>query len=150
MAFEIFSRKIQRGGPPSVTFTTLGRLSFNMTATAQFEKNAVENVLLLWDKEKRLIGVRPITKKDLRAYKVHYGKKGNGCGFSAKTFLRYIGYNEGNTRSTPARWNEQEEMFIIEVPGEYLRKSGEQPITPAPRKVRRKRLLRTIEEKEGN
>ena len=138
MAFEIFSRKIQRGGGPSVSFTTLGRLSFNKSATAQFEKNAVENVLLMWDKEKRLIGIRPITKKDPRAYKVHYGKKGNGCGFSASTFLRYIGYIEGDSRSALARWDEQEAMFLVEVPEQYLKGDKQEGLAPVVRE-RKKR-----------
>lgn len=129
MAFEIFTRKIQRGGSPSVSFTILGRLGFNKSATAVFEKNAVENVLLLWDAEKQLIGIRPITKKDPRAYKVHYGKKGNGCGFSAVTFLKHIGYfKEGESQTLPAKWDEHEEMFLIEVPEQLLRKEREQPI----------------------
>lgn len=123
MAFEIFSRKVQWGGTPSVTFTKNGRFAFNKAATAQFEKNAIENVLLLWDAERNLVGVRPITKKDSRAYKVHMGKKGNGCGFSATTFLRHIGYDISQSKSMPAKWDETEEMFLIEVPKEYLKKS---------------------------
>ena len=129
MGFEIYSRRIQRGGSPSVSFTTLGRLGFNKSATTVLEKNAVENVLLLWDAEKRLIGIRPITKKDIRAYKIHYGKKGNGCGFSAVTFLRHIGYSkEGEAHTLPAKWDEHEEMFVIEVPEQLLRKEREQSI----------------------
>jgi len=121
MGFEIFSRKVQWKGSPSVTFTKLGRFAFNKAATAQFEKNAIENVLLLWDAEKRIVGVRHITKKDMRAYKVHSGKGGNGCGFSASTFLRYIGYDVSQSRSMPAKWDETEETFLIEVPEEYLK-----------------------------
>jgi hypothetical protein len=130
MAFEIFSRKVNRGGSPSVSFTTLGRIAFNKSATTQFEKDAVENVLLMWDESKRTVGIRPITKKDQRAYKVHYGKKGNGCGFSASTFLRYIGYNISETRSIPAKWDVQEGMFLIEVPEEYLQKTRQNHLTP--------------------
>ena len=138
MAFEIFSRKIQRGGGPSLSFTKLGRFSFNKSATTQFEKNAVENVLLMWDQEKRLIGIRPITKKDPRAYKVHYGKKGNGCGFSASTFLKYIGYKETDSQSVAARWDEQEEMFLVEVPEQYLKGDKEEMLPPVIRE-RKKR-----------
>ena len=126
MAFEIFSRKTQWGGEPTVTFTTLGRFAFNKSATVIFEKHAVENIILMWDKEKRLIGVRPINKKDPRSYKIHYGKRGNGCGFSASTFLKYIGYSEAETHSIPARWDEQEAMFIIEVPEQYLKEDKQQ------------------------
>jgi hypothetical protein len=141
MGFEIFSRKIQRGGGPSLSFTKLGRFAFNKSATTQFENNAVENVLLMWDNEKRLIGIRPITKKDPRAYKVHYGKKGNGCGFSATTFLKYIGYKEKETQTVSARWDEQEAMFVVEVPEQFLGKEKGEPLPLSQRKGRKIRLI---------
>jgi hypothetical protein len=124
MGFEIFNRKVQWGGSPAVAFTKLGRFAFNKAASGQLEKAAVENVLLMWDKEQRLIGVRPITKKDNRAYKLHWGKRGDGCGFSAATFLKYIGYDTSETRSLPAQWDEQEQIYKIEVPEVYLRKGS--------------------------
>jgi len=124
MSFEIFSRKATYRGVPSVTFTKTGRMAFNKAATAIFEKNAVENVLLLWDKDKRLIGVRPITKKDNRAYFVSAGTRKSGCGFTAMTFVKYIGLDISSSRAFPTRWDELEEMFLIEVPEEYLNKDG--------------------------
>lgn len=120
MALEIFNRKIRLTGEPAVTFTNTGRFAFNKSATAYFEERAVEFVLLLWDPDNNQVGVRPITKKDNRAYKIHFGIKGNGAGFSATTFLKYIGYDITKTNSMPAKWNEKEEMFLIEVPKEYL------------------------------
>lgn len=138
MGFEIFSRKIQRSGSPSVSFNKLGRMSFNKAATTQFEKDAVENALLMWDVEKRLVGIRPITKKDSRAYRVHYGKKGNGCSFAASTFLRFIGYKEVETKSMPARWDEQQEMFLIEVPEQYLEGGKQEIVHPVVRERKRR------------
>lgn len=141
MAFEIFSRKVQWQGSPSVTFNKLGRFAFNKAATAKFEKDAIENVLLLWDAEKQIVGVRPITKKDPRAYKVHMGTKGNGCGFSASTFLRYIGIDLSESRSMPAKWDDGEEMFLIEVPEEYFGKKQALPLPPPSPLIRRRRLF---------
>lgn len=120
MAFEVFTRKVQYGGIPSITFTTNGRFAFNKAATAYFEKNAIEFVLLMWDAEKKLIGVKPISKKDSRSYKIRMGVKGNGCGFSAMTFLKHIGYDVSKTSSIPVKWIEDEGIFVIEVPEEFL------------------------------
>ena len=145
MPFEIFSRKIQWKGSPSVTFSTLGRFAFNKAATAQFEKNAVENVLLLWDAEKRLVGVRPITKKDPRAYKLHMGKRGNGSGFSATTFMKFIEFDTSQSRSMPTKWEEGQEMFIIEIPEEYLKKDKHAPnLVPGGGKKKLIRETRTL------
>jgi hypothetical protein len=128
MAWEIFTRKVRRSGSPAITFNKLGRISLNKTATATLEKDAVEFVLLLWDAAKRQVAVRPITKKDQRAYRLAYGKKGNGAGFSAKTFMDYIGYDYSESRSTPVRWDEGESMFIAELPQEFIGKSHQQSL----------------------
>lgn len=124
MSFEIFSRKVQWKGSPAISLTKMGLFSFNKTASTRFQKEAVENILLLWDKEKRLIGVRPITKKDNRAYKLYWSKRGDGCSFSALTFLKFIGFDISETRSMPILWDEQEGIFKIEIPEEYFKKEG--------------------------
>lgn len=128
MAWEIFERKVRRSGSPALTFNRLGRMSLNKTATGLLEKEAVEFVLVLWDASKRQIGIRPITKKDPRAYRLAYGTKGNGAGFSAKTFMDHIGYDYKESRSIPVRWDDGESMFIGEVPSEYLQQNRQQPL----------------------
>ncbi len=82
----------------------------------------------MWDASKRQVGVKPITKKDQRAYKLAYGKKGNGAGFSAKTFMDYVGYDYKESRSFSVRWDEGESMFIGEIPAEYLQLQQQQPL----------------------
>ncbi len=128
MAWEIFTRKTRRSGTPSITFNKLGRIALNKTATAILEKDAVEYVLLLWDASKRQVGVRPITKKDQRAYTLAYGKKGNGAGFSAKTFMDYIGYDYAESRQYPAKWDEAEATFVAEIPAEHLQGRQQQSL----------------------
>lgn len=116
MAFEIFTRKVTRSITPSITLSKLGRIALNKSATTVLEKNAVEFVLLLWDGESRVIGIRPITKKDSRAYPVKYGSKGNGAGFSAKTFLDFINVDYSESRVLPASWEADGSMLTAEVP----------------------------------
>ncbi len=120
MGYEIFTRKIRKLATPAVTITKLGRISFNKSATRPLEAQAVENVLLLWDADKQQIAVRPITKKDSRSYKLSYGAKGNGAGFSAKTFLDYIGLDYSTSRTVLIEWNDSESMFEGKVPEEYF------------------------------
>jgi hypothetical protein len=137
MPFEIFSRKVVRRGSPSVTATKLGRMAINKAATAYLEKYAVEFVLLMWDADLRKIGVRPISKKDPRAYKVTYGDKGNGAGFSAKTFFDYIGLDYSMSRVFPATWNTEQEILELDVPEEFLKTSAQQKLLemgPVPQK----------------
>jgi hypothetical protein len=121
MPFEVFSRKTSRVGTPMMTFTTLGRMALNKAATRFLEKDAVEFVVLLWDKDTRRVGIRPLTKRDPRAYRVAYGKKGNGAGFSAKTFFDYIDYDYSVSRSFPVEWNDKEGQLEAGIPVEHFK-----------------------------
>lgn len=135
MPFEVFSRKVSRVGTPMMTFTTLGRIALNKSATRVLEKDAVEFVVLLWDRDSRRVGIRPLTKRDPRAYRVGYGKKGNGAGFSAKTFLDYIEYDFSVSRSFPAEWNDKEGQLEAQIPSEHFKDTRQQRLLPvdAPR-----------------
>lgn len=125
--FEVFSRRIERGRGPSVTLTKMGRFNFNKSAFALFKEKAVEKVLLMWDGKRKLIGLRPIVKNDARAYKMRYAKRKDWCGFSSATFFKYIGYKEEESRTLPVKWDEEKEIFVVEVPEEFLRKERKQP-----------------------
>lgn len=126
MPYEIFTRKVRRMGTPSVTFNKMGRLQFNKAATAKFEKEAVEYVLLLWDAQQNRVGVRLITKRDPRAYKLAYGVKGNGVGFSAKTFFDYIGLDYNETKTVPVEFGEGEILLEFQIPDDYFTKRKQQ------------------------
>jgi hypothetical protein len=116
--YEIFEKTVRRDTEPRVTISTLGRIQFNATASRVLDKNAVETVLLLWDKDARKIGIKSITKKDDRAYKVRYAKKGKGAGFASKTFLDWIKHDYSESKSYPCVWNEAESTFEISLPNE--------------------------------
>jgi|ERR1051325_880560 hypothetical protein len=130
MAYEIFTRKVTRSGAPTIAFNTLGRISLNQSATRQFLKEAVEWVLLLWDRQARKVALRPITKKDARAYRVSYYKKSNGCGFSAKTFFDHIGIDYSASFTVAAEWNEEEGILEATLPEEKLKDERQQKLMP--------------------
>ena len=121
MGYEVFSRKTSRAGTPMLTISKLGRISFNKHATNRLSKDVVEFVILLWDKEARRIAIRPISKKEPRAYRVTYGIKGNGAGFSAKTFFDFIEYDYTESRSFPVEWNDQENMYETKISAEHFK-----------------------------
>ena len=118
MGYEIYEKVVTRNTSPSIAISKLGRLSFNSASAAILTKNAVEHVLLMWDKDARRIAIRSIARKDPRAYVVRYGKKNKLAGFAAKTFLNYIHFDFSTTWSGGCSWNEKENMFEIELPAE--------------------------------
>jgi len=121
------------------TFTMLGRISLNKAATRILEKDAVEFVILLWDRDAKRMGIRPITKKDPRSYRVSYGKNGNGAGFSAKTFFDFIDYDYSVTRSFPVEWNDKENMFEGQIPPEHLKDPRQQKLLNVEDALKQKR-----------
>jgi len=118
--FEVFDRKVTRRIEPTVTLTTLGRIAMNTGAASILHKAAAEFVLLLWDSDTSKIGIKVIGKKELRSYVLHFGKNGNGAGFSAMTFLNFIKYDFSESRAFPLQWDESGNMFVFSIPPEYL------------------------------
>ena len=129
MPYEIFQRKTTRLTSPAVSLTTAGRLALNATAARLFQKNAVEFVLLLWDKEQRKVGIRPIGKRDQRSFKVTYSKKHDGAGISAKSFLDHIGWNMNKRQVFQAFWSEQDGILEFGLSS----KKGEKEARPTGR-----------------
>ena len=127
MGYEVYERKIVRTGNPSISISKIGRLGINQHAAKYFRQNAVEFVLLLWDKDARQMAIRPLTKKDARAYAVTYDKKGKGggAGFFGKTFFDFIEYDYAETRSFPAVWNESEGILEVKLPAEAFKNKVE-------------------------
>jgi len=135
MSYVIFEKTVRRDTEPRVTISTLGRIQFNSSASRILDKNAVETVLLQWDKDARKVGIKSIAKKDDRAYKMRYAKKGKGAGFAAKTFLEWIGHNYSETKNYPCEWNEAESMFEVTLPIE-VPKSHTAALRPIARPTR--------------
>jgi hypothetical protein len=124
MAWEVYTRQTIRTGEPAVTIGKMGRIAFNMIATATFESKKVTHVVLMWDKELFKCGVKSATSKDVGAYTLTYNEKSNGAGFSAVTFLNYIRYDWTETRSFNAEWDEEEELLVFSIPAEHFGASG--------------------------
>ena len=124
MPYEVYTRTRIRAGSPSVTITTLGRISLNTAATRFLEKKEAKFLMLLWDAEAKRIALKVATEPSKTSYTISYGVKGNGAGFSAKTFLDHIGYDQSKTSSFNADWNEPEEMFEVQLSPEAFHPNG--------------------------
>jgi hypothetical protein len=125
MPYEIFSRKAPRIISPAISIHPTGRIYLNQGASSYLLKGAAKQVLLLWDKEHLRLALKPLNKKDNRAYRIAYSHKGSGASVTAKGFLEWIGYNsEPGTLTLNAEWNESEGMFEVEVPSEKIKGEG--------------------------
>jgi hypothetical protein len=120
VALVVYKRQIIRTGEPAVTIGKMGRIGLNMLATGMLESHKATHVVLLFDKETGQCAVKMATSKDEGAYTLTYNDKSNGSGFSAVTFLNFIGYDWRETRAFNAEWDEEEKMFLFTIPMEHL------------------------------
>ena len=131
MPYSVFTKKVSRVGTPTVSFSKIGQFQFNQAASQILHKETVEHLLLLWDPDTRKVAIKTTSnKKDTRAYRLRFLTQGNGSGFSAKTFLDFIGFDYSERRSIPIEINPNSEMLIeFEVPESYFVKRS-QPRLP--------------------
>jgi hypothetical protein len=129
LGYEIFEKKAVRVGSPAVTFSSKDRMAMNTAAAKIFHQNAVEYILLLWDRERRKVAIRPISKKDVRAYRLTYGPKANGASFSARSFMNHIGWESKEKFTSPATWNEEQSILEFELPANKLKDERQQKLT---------------------
>lgn len=123
MGYTIFEKQYPtKSVSPTVTISPLGRCTLNRAAAELFNKDAVENVLLLWDAEAKRFAMRPIAKKDHRAFAVRYGKnEGNavvGASFSGVMFLRHIGYDFSRTGTYAVERSNDGSIYEVQLPME--------------------------------
>lgn len=127
MGFVIIGRERGYSASPQARFSKYGRISFNKAAASILEKEAVENVLLLWDEGTRRVGIRRIAKKDSRAFHVGYDKNKYGAAIQAKVFFDAVGFNRSESKTCLAEWDADEGMFVIQLPPECVTKSRKEP-----------------------
>jgi hypothetical protein len=49
MAYEVFTKKNIRLGTPTLSFSKIGQISFNQSASRILQTATIESILLLWD-----------------------------------------------------------------------------------------------------
>lgn len=141
MPYTVYERKRQRLKSAGVSLQRLGRIVLNKLAAQPFTEQAAENALLLWDADNRRFAIRPIFKRDPRAYPIRFGKIGSQgnqevATINAKSFLDDIGVDYSETRQYPAQWNEQEGILEVPLPEERFKAGREGVVRLNPRQNR--------------
>lgn len=134
MGYTVFERKVQRIYETAVSVQRLGRIVLNKPSAAKISEQGATSVLILWDDDNHQFALRPIFKKDPRAYPVRFakGKVTAGATVNAKTFLDTIGLDYSETRQYPANWNAEEGLLEVPLPAERF-KPQQQKLLRLPR-----------------
>lgn len=116
--YEIYPRNLARASTPTISVTKLGRITMNAAGARILAEKKLTSVFLLWDAEARKFALKPTDKPDSTTYQVRFAKENAGAGFSAKPFLRTIGYDFEESRALSTTWNESDGMFEATLPQE--------------------------------
>src|SRR6266581_4890923 len=125
--YKIYPRNLARASSPVISAAKLGRITLNAAAARIFVEKHVENVFLMWDPEARKFALKPTDKPDATAYQLRFAKDSAGAGFSAKPFLRAIGYDFEESRPLQTAWLEAEGILEATLPTEGFNRPPRYP-----------------------
>jgi hypothetical protein len=131
--YKVIPRNLARATTPVVSTTRLGRITLNASAARILVEKHIEHVYLLWDADIRKFALKPSEKADAMAYQLRFAPENAGAGFSAKPFLRLIGFDFEETVALTTKWLEDEGIFEVTLPQEGFNKRHR----PRPRKVKK-------------
>jgi hypothetical protein len=120
--YKVYPRNLARASSPVVSATKLGRITLNAAAARIMAEKRIENVFLLWDADARKFALKPSEKPDATAYQLRFAAENAGAGFSAKPFLRLIGYEFEETTALSTAWLETEEILEVVLPQDGFNK----------------------------
>src|SRR5947209_13267954 len=120
--YKVYARNLARASSPVVSATKLGRITLNAAAARIMADKSVANVFLLWDAEARKFALKPSENPDATAYQLRFAPENAGAGFSAKPFLRLIGYEFEQTTPLSTQWVEAEGILEVILPSEGFNK----------------------------
>jgi hypothetical protein len=114
--YELYPRNLARGSSPVISATRLGRITLNAAAARIFVQKGIANVFLLWDAEARKFALKAAEKADATSYQLRFAPENSGAGFSAKPFLRVIGYEFEETMPLHTEWLEADGLLEARLP----------------------------------
>ena len=115
MPFEKFIRPA-RVSSPMFTIRKGGFFGLNSAAIERFGLGDFSGVVLYFDRNRSLIGIRPVkatNEEGARTFSVRH----NSCTISAKAFCDQYGIPRDRPTSFPVEFNDDEGMLVVDISG---------------------------------
>jgi hypothetical protein len=120
MGYELFDSKAVRIGSPALTIQADGKIALNADLGDELASLGAKYAQILWDGERFRMALRPLTKRDQRAFKLSFYRGKRGASLSARSFLNYIRWHPSDPFTTPVQWNEKERLLEADLPRERV------------------------------
>lgn len=116
MAFEEFkAKKIQLTSPYAAILKS-GSISINTACYDKYFKD-VSHIIFLYDRERKVIGIRPAQKELTHSYAIRKNRDtGGGGSVAATAFLKSfvkINYEKQGTKQYEVSWNSEENLLEV-------------------------------------
>jgi len=110
MAIEFFTKE-GKGFEPKVSIRRQGQIGFNQGSVKRFSIEHGQNVLLGYDRDKKMVALRITDESEKGAKKIIV--KGTNGSISAKTFLDYFGIPHAKTKAYPLEKDEENNYLFF-------------------------------------
>jgi hypothetical protein len=120
LSYEVFERQAVRVDTPTLSIAAGGRVAFNVAACRILIDGKVTAVTILWDRNRNRIAVKAASKNDKNSFTVTFTGGNHSASFTAKLFLRHIGWNGSKRIALATTWNAAERMFEAALPAEFV------------------------------
>jgi len=117
MSFQILTKsKRNMGLAPMASIGVGGSLYLNVAAMRSFF-DGVRHVLIFYDSERKVLGIRPIKKAEKDSYRVNYSSQASRTTgiVSARSPLKAIGLNKIARKNLLLTWNDRHKLAEFSV-----------------------------------
>ena len=114
MSFELFTKKGGRTSSPRVTIARAGYIGLNSACIDKYLKNK-RFIELYWDKERQIIGIKPVDKETGGSFTLTNGGEGHPGSIAGRSFLKYYEIDFSKSRNLFPDWNDKEGMLIVRL-----------------------------------
>jgi hypothetical protein len=120
MGYQLFERVAVRVETPILSITPGGRIAINSAAGRLLMEAGIKTVVILWDSTKNRMAIKAAPKGEKNSFTVTFTRHNNSATFSAKSFLRHIGWNAPKREMLATTWNAKDKMFEVTLPPQYV------------------------------
>jgi hypothetical protein len=120
VAYELFERTAVRVETPTLAIAPSGRVAINAAACRLLMEAGIKTVVILWDNATNKMAVKAAPKGEKNSFTVTFVRGNHSGSFTAKAFLRHIGWNAAKRERLATTWNATEKMFETTLPLKYL------------------------------
>lgn len=114
MSYEIYTKDRVSMKKPRVSIFKQGTLNLNQSCYCEYFQSFTY-VHLLFDREKRKIGIEPTNVEDNDTYRIRVYRNKTFAQISAKGFLKHFEIQYDKTRPYNCKWNQKDQILEIQI-----------------------------------